>query len=660
MFRYLITGVTALAVVAILPEGAISQGIWPLIKREQLRIEFRDPSSLPSVYVSETAAPPTVADFQDREQLPVSLDEAIRIALEQSEVVRALAGNLAVSSGRTIYDPAIAATAIDEARATFDPALSANHTWSQSEPPVAVPDPVDPTRTRFGGTKTDGYELSLDASQTNLSGGTGRLQFRTGPLRFSPGVFPLNPQNRHSTEVSYTQPLLQGAGVAANRVPIVLARIDAERSFFQFRDSIQELVRGVIEAYWALVFARTDVWARRIQVEQGQASYNREKARLPELSNVADVAQAETALARFRANLIAAESSVLQREAALRNILGIAPAEPPEYVPTTPPTTEPLEFDWNEIVRLAEQRRPDLIELKLILEADRHRLLLSRNQARPRLDAFALYRWNGLEGRMPSGSRTATTGDAFTDWTLGVNFSVPMLLRRERSGVRSSELLIARDTANLQQGIHAVRHQLAFDLRNLVQFYAQYKAFRIARKAAKVNLERQFAAYRTGNPVLFLNVLQAITDWGNSVSQEAQALTRYNTELADLERDTGTILETHAIWMHEDRFCSLGPQWLWKQHRAYPRAIRPGTNQTRYPESKEASENFFDLDDYPRRTRETTDSGEKSNDSNRAETESQRGTDGMADHAEANSPTPGLIYPPSMRKRHFDSAASDR
>ena len=38
--------------------------------------------------------------------------------------------------------------------------------------------------------------------------------------------------------------------------------------YFQFKDSMQEQVRGVIDAYWSLVAARTDVWARRQQVEQ--------------------------------------------------------------------------------------------------------------------------------------------------------------------------------------------------------------------------------------------------------------------------------------------------------------------------------------------------------------------------------------------------------
>jgi hypothetical protein len=72
--------------------------------------------------------------------------------------------------------------------------------------------------------------------------------------------------------------LLRGAGAPANLAPIVIARIETERSFFQTKDAVQSLVRGVIEAYWALVATRTEVWARRQQVQQGEEALRRASA----------------------------------------------------------------------------------------------------------------------------------------------------------------------------------------------------------------------------------------------------------------------------------------------------------------------------------------------------------------------------------------------
>lgn len=579
-------------------------GVLPLNKREERHVRYRDPASLPNVYIPPTPPPPTVREGWPAEaDQPLSLDRAIEMALADSEVVRRLAGTLAVSSGQTIYDPAITSTTIDQQRAVYDPRVEALNTWSQIEPPNAAFDPLDPSRAMLGGITTENHNFDLGLAQQNLSGGTARLGFGNDVSRFSPGVFPLNPQNRYATELSYTQPLLRGAGVLANRVPIVLARIDTERSYFQLNDSIQELVRGTVEAYWAVVSARTDVWARNIQVQQAQELADFSEARLR--TGFADVtvpAQAQSALAQFRANLIGSKANLLNREAALENLLGIGPGTPVRFVPTTPPTKQRIDFDWNLITEVAQVRRPDLIELKLILEADQQRVILARNERQPNVDLVGLYRWNGLEGRMPDGTRVGTGGNEFTDWTLGVNFSVPLYLRQERAALRSAQLLVARDRAVLDQGVHNALHVLALSYRNLATAYEQYQAFRVAREAARKNLMRQYAAYATGNQVLFVNVLQAISDWGNSVSLEAQALAQYNTELANIERQTGTILETHGVFFIEDRFCSLGP--LWACHRLgkpYPMDIHPTPNTPIYPVGDEPSENFFNLNDYPRR-----------------------------------------------------------
>jgi hypothetical protein len=229
-----------------------------------------------------------------------------------------------------------------------------------------------------------------------------------------------------------------------------------------------------------------------------------------------------------------------------------------------------------------------------VIEADEQLLVQARNTALPRVDAVGLYRWNGLEGEMPIGDRISTGSGESTDWTLAVNFSVPLGLRASRAQLRRQELVIARDRANLDQGLHSVVHELTVIVRNLAQFYQQYEQSKRARAAAKRNLDQQFREYETGR-VIFLNVLQAITDWGNSVSAEAQSLLQYNSELARLERATGTILETHGIRFYEERFWSIGPLGRLAADRAYPESNPPGPNAPRYPYSEEPSEENFDL-----------------------------------------------------------------
>lgn len=590
-------GLTALlCILMVAREGVCAERQFYVYRPEARNILVRDPDQLPRARIPVSTPPRTVSRPRpETEPWQLSLDEAIRIALANSEVVRILAGTSAVVTGSTIYDPAITNTTIDQEQAIFDPVLTVDNAFNQFERPVASFVPGDPTASFIDGTTTETYDLNFGLSKRILTGGEFGFDVPVTNSRFSPGVFPLNPQTTSGPAVSFRQPLLQGGGIAANLAPIVIARIETERSFFQFKASVQDLVRSVIDAYWSLVFARTDVWARQQQVEQSQFALNRAEARLQEgFADLAEVTQTRVALATFRANLIAAQANLLNTEAGLRNLLGLPPNDQRVIIPTTPPATERVEFNWEALVELAERHRPDIIELKLVLEADQQQLLLARNQAQPRLDAVALYRWNGLEGRMPDGTMIGTDGSEFTDWTLGVNFSVPLGLRQGRAAVRQRELLIMRDRAQLEQAIHAATHELAATLRLHDSRYEQYLAYRTMREAAQTNLEQQFAEYGSGRAI-FLNVLEAIADWGNAITSEAQSLTDYSTARANLERDTGTILETHGIRFFEERYGSISPLGLPQHLTSYPKAEVPSSNTPLYPDSDKAAEEFFDL-----------------------------------------------------------------
>src|SRR5262245_33359313 len=96
-----------LAAVALAGCTTTSQALWRyVILPEQRRLEFRDPAVIgPPIALPPVPPPRTVTRPQPlTPEWRVSLDEAIRIALENAGVIRVLAGVSAVSSGRTIYD----------------------------------------------------------------------------------------------------------------------------------------------------------------------------------------------------------------------------------------------------------------------------------------------------------------------------------------------------------------------------------------------------------------------------------------------------------------------------------------------------------------------------------------------------------------------------
>jgi outer membrane protein TolC len=572
---------------------AMVQAGW---QPEQQAIAVRDPDTLPPTRIGNLPPPVTVApDSPTREPLNVSLNDAVRITLENARVVRVFTGLGATNSGRTIYDPAIANTAIDQQQARFDPVLTAEKSRTRNDVPGLVLVPFSPFGLGIGGPRTDVDRAAVGLSKLNTIGGRFGLNFVETTTDSQPPAG-LNPAHRRATELSYTQPLLQGGGFQVNMAPIVLARLATEQSYFQFKDATQELVRGTIEAYWNLVLARLEVWATGMQLEQASEALKREEARLlVGMENIRNVSQAKVTLNQFRAALIAARANVLTREGALRNVIGLPPSDGREIIPTSAPANLRYKPEWDALLRFAERLRPDLIELKLILQADEQRRIQAENSALPQLDANALYRWNGLTGRLPPfGERISTEHGQFADWSVGITFSVPLCLREGRARVREQDLIILRDRANLEQGLHAASSDLAVTVRALESAYEQYLAYREMRAAALQNLLVQIEENRQGRGI-YLSVLQALTDWGTAINSEARALVEYNILLATLERQTGTILETHGLVFIEERFQAAGPHCLPGHDRLYPRDLKPTGEPTRYPGSGGPGENAFDL-----------------------------------------------------------------
>ncbi len=579
---------------------------------------YLDPDRLPSAPIPDIGPPRTVSNVRPEEKdWPLSLDDAIRVSLENTNVVRVLTGATVTNSGQTIYDAAITNTTIDQQQANFDPVFKENNQWSYTNTPNGTVNfslasfvtgiPANPP-TIIISQPTDQFQTTLGLTKNNVLGGQLGLNFIDQFQRFyqfnnaiNPFAtnYPLNPEQTSTIQLNYTQPFLQGAGFQVNMAPIVIARLNTQVSFFQYKDSVQEMVRSVADAYWQLVQNRTNAWARKIQVDQSKEAYKLEEARMKiGTGDRATETQARSTYLQFKANLVAAEAAVLASEGTLRNLIGLPPDDGRRIVPISMPTSMRYKAEWDDLVRLAERRRPDIIELKLIIEAEKQRLIQAENMALPQLNGIAQYQWNGLSGSMPNGVGATTLPGQFTDWTLGVNFSVPLGLRQARAMVRQEKLIIEKDKANLNQGLHAAIHELAATIRNLDSAYEQYIAFKDSRIAADANVRVQNEKFKAGKTI-YLNVLQALNDWGNAVTSEASSLLTYNTTLAILERQTGTILETHGLVFQEERMRAAGPLHFERDYPASqpPVALPPGTPgapQLHFS-TGEPAENFFDL-----------------------------------------------------------------
>ncbi|MGC4003597.1 MAG: TolC family protein [Pirellulales bacterium] len=579
-----------------------------VILPEQRRFDIRSPEEIRRVDLPLVPAPPTVSDPLPVDAvLPLTLDECIRIALERSDVVRILAGDLAVAAGPTIYDPGINNTQIDAQRGVFDPTLANQTTFGQTDQPFGLLNPAAPPATIIQGSQNQSFNSTTTITKRGLTGATAQVAQNVNRNDLRNGIVqPLNPATTNSTQLSLTQPLLNGAGFAPNTAPIVIARINTERSFFQLKDSVQNLVRSVVESYWNLQYAQIQVWVREQQVSQGKEALDRAEGRFQAgLGNLeSDVAQARVSYENFRADLITAQADVWRQEGVLRNLPGDHAGRWSPHHAVHAPVDHAVEnrlgrapflgrslsprLDRTEIDPGGRSAEPDHPPQPSVAATRRGRpLSLERaRRAHARRDHV-----DRKLGRLP---RVASRREFFSP-ARAAHRASRHPADRAVAGPRSRELgsRSAQRHARVGGRLSRPRAKLR-PIPGLPQGAAEY---------AYQNVQQQTAAFQANTRVLYLNVLLAITDWGNAVRNENQALTSYNTLLARMEVRTGTILDSHGVRFAEERYGSIGPKGRLHKPVAYPRSMSPTPNSERAPPAPEDSYKMPEFIGAPRRGR---------------------------------------------------------
>jgi hypothetical protein len=143
----------------------------------------------------------------------------------------------------------------------------------------------------------------------------------------------------------------------------------------------------------------------------------------------------------------------------------------------------------------------------------------------------------------------------FTTWQVGFTIPLSMGTRsplantRQRSplaNTRQAQYVLLRSRACQQQIIHQATHSLARFFLEVDAHHEQYRQAQRSRAAAAQRLDAQHTAYEEGR-VPIDRVLDAISQYANTMAQEAQHLSTYNITLAGLSEAKGTLLADRQI-----------------------------------------------------------------------------------------------------------------
>jgi outer membrane protein TolC len=526
----------------------------------------------------------------------LSLEDAIRLALQNSKVMRSIGGRADVvpdaitngavfGQGKTIYDPALAETdarsGVQAALSAFDAQWITTLFWEKN----VEPRDTFPLEEQFFPLifMQDTAQFQTQLTKMSASGTSYTVRSNvTYDLENSERLF--SAVWTPNFEVEVRQPLMQGLGTQFNRIAganavpgvnqgVVLARLNSDIALADFEAGVRNLVSDVEVAYWELYFAYRNLDAWKQARDKALEAWQTSRALYDFGAKGGEKSAMSQALERYSSLTSQAEQAqndVYKIESNLRYMMGLAATDGRLIRPADEPTIARVAFDWTQIHSEALCRSVEIRAAEWRVKQREMELIAAKNWLLPRLDLVARYRWLGMgqnlieEGGGASFNPDGTpsfkgayenlfTGD-FQDWHLGFEAHIPIGFRKEHSAVRNAELAIARARALLQETELEVSHQLAFAIRDLDVSLALIKTNYSRRIAAEDNLAAVEATKDVGGGeaanIMFLR-LEAAQLVAQAESAYYRSLADYNKAITEVHYRKGSLLEYNGVYLAE-------------------------------------------------------------------------------------------------------------
>ena len=518
-------------------------------------------------------------DDLPRDAWPLSLDEAIQLAFENTTILRSLGVQILNNPEGTpsAFDPWIVSSdprsGADAALANFDANMNADINYANN-------DDVFNSSILAGGANVVQQDLVNSSLAWQKFSSTGALYSLTGEINYDANTRPSNLfPSVYTTliEAEVRQPLLQGRGREFNSVAgpnsrvdrqgstgILIAQANIDVSVVQFERDVTSFVDDIISAYWALHLAYQNVEIARTSFEQAERTWLATRSKKTTgLEGGEAYREALAREQRDRTEVELLESihntgqsgaiGLLQADAQLRLLLNLPSDGQTLLFPIDDPIVSTTIFDRESLKQAAIVKRVEVREQNIRVERDQMQLLAANNFLLPRLDAVAVYRNNGFGDTFDSGGAAGlqsaldvAADGLFDEWEIGLQYNMTLGTRRARAGVRNSRLTLRRSRQLLKEIENRVHFDVETALRSASRSELTFAAARRLKNAARESYESHQAAYQSD--------LTTIDELLRSQQRFADAQRTFNRQLIDrtlaiegIFRETGSLLEMHGV-----------------------------------------------------------------------------------------------------------------
>jgi outer membrane protein TolC len=477
------------------------------------------------------------ARAQDRPVLNLSLDEAVKRALEK---------NLDIAVER--FNPEASALGVKSARGVYDPFFTStvSQTSVSSRPTSS-----------FAPTDTDTARFSFGVSQYLPTGASLSLSFNNTRTDSNAPFNTFNPSFNSNLGFSLSQPLLRDFKIDASRNQIRVAKRNQEISDIQFRQTVINTLASVKQLYYDLLFAIDNLDAQRksLALAKKLLDENQIKVRVGTMAPL-DVVAAESEVASRAEGVITAETALADAEDILRR--AIFDQSAPEMwalriVPSDRPSAEQVQVDVEAAIGKALESRTDVVATRKSLENTEASLRLARSATLPAVNLVASYGTSGLggtgydRGGNPLGPPLQTFpggyGDAISEvfgrdyptWSLGVNVSYPILNRSASASKGRAQVALDQAQLSLRRLEMQITTEVRSAARSVESNYKRVESTRAARVLQQRRLDAEEKRFAAGMSTNFM-VTQAQRDLALAEVSELRAVADYRKSQVNFEK----------------------------------------------------------------------------------------------------------------------------
>jgi outer membrane protein TolC len=460
--------------------------------------------------LSPIASPPTPRPVAEGPAMSLSLTDAVALGLRENRTIR------------SAY--------LERVAQRYDLVVARRRFLPQVDIVAGV------TRDRTGGISTTTTTLAPTGSWLLPTGAS--VQFAWARSNTTAGA---TPGVTESSSVNIAQPLLRGAGLAVNRAPIRIAKLQEEINQLGLKTTVSDTVTEIVLAYRTLLQAQEQVRLAQSALTRSQSLMSTNQALIDAgRMAAADILQTRAEVATQRLGLLQAQQQKASAQLALLRRVNLDLRT--NVVAADRVIPNPVPVDLDRLIGLALDNRMDVLGQRLALEQDRESLRIAQNDRLWDLSIVAGVRRDkavGLAAAIPD-----------TSSTVGLQLSVPLGDFSLKQAEIHAATTLKVDQVKFEDLRQAVEAQVLDAAQGLDAAWFQLDAAREARDLAGQALNLAGEKLRAGRASNF-EVLSFDANLRAAEVQELTAGINYLNALTLLDQQVGGTLATWRIDLND-------------------------------------------------------------------------------------------------------------